>query len=125
MSSVAIQIQDHRRDFAPRETVNGQVSWTCDGPPESAELWLMWSTDGRGVADEDIVQTIPFPAPQASETRPFTITLPEAPYSFSGSLITLSWSIRVVIQPGEHSDSVGIVLAPGGRAVSLPRVGAG
>jgi hypothetical protein len=122
MPSVDIQLTDHRTDFAPRETVTGRVSWACDAPPESAELRVRWSTDGRGIQDEDIVETIPFPGPQAVESRPFTVVLPEAPYSFSGALITLSWSIDIVIQPGEQSDSVGITLAPGGRAISLPRV---
>jgi hypothetical protein len=122
MPTITVELADHRRSFSPGETVNGQVSWQCDAPPQSAELRLIWSTDGRGISDEDIVQTIPFPSPRAAESRPFTLTLPEAPYSFSGTLITLSWSIEVFLQPGDNSGGVGIVLAPGGVAISLPRI---
>ena len=113
MPTLAIQIRDRRTAFSPRETVTGEVSWQLDAPPESAELRLLWSTQGRGITDTGIVQTIPFPNPQAGETRPFTLVLPEAPYSFSGALITLTWTLELLVQPGDHSPS-GIVL--NGRA---------
>jgi hypothetical protein len=122
MSSVHIEIAERRTQFAPRETVTGRVSWACDNPPTSAELRLLWCARGRGQEDEDIVQTLPFPAPQAVESRPFTVVLPDAPYSFSGTLITLDWSLELVVHPGDQSDRVGIVLAPGGNAVALPCV---
>jgi len=122
MPSVTIQLAENRTAFSPGERIAGQVSWQFETPPESAELRLRWSTDGRGITDGDIVQTIPFSTPQAIETRPFTLTLPEAPYSFAGTLITLSWSLEAVFQPHDYTGSVGIILAPGGEAISLPRV---
>jgi hypothetical protein len=122
MPNVTIQLAENRNSFSPGERITGQVSWQFDVPPESAELRLRWFTDGRGIGDEDIVQTIPFPAPQATETRPFSLTLPEAPYSFTGTLITLSWSLEAVFQPNDYTGSVGLILAPGGEAISLPRV---
>jgi len=120
--SVVIQIPNHQTAFSPRDRVTGQVSWQLDAPPKIAELRLFWSTDGRGLRDESVVETIPFATPQATETRPFTVTLPDAPYSFSGGLITLSWTLEMTIEPGGETASVDIVVAPGGQAVSLPRV---
>jgi len=122
MSNASIQITDQRTAYDPGETVTGQVTWQLDSPPESAELRLVWSTRGRGITDYDIVQTVPFSDPQASETRPFTFTLPDAPYSFSGTLITLTWTLELEIEPGKVTDSTDIILAPGGKAISLPLI---
>ena len=125
MPSAAIHITDQRTAFSPHETVTGQVSWQLDVPPKSAELRLVWSTSGRGISDGSVVQAVPFAAPQPTESRPFTITLPDAPYSFSGSLISLTWVLELVIGSGDLVESVEIVVGPGGNAVSLPRVSLG
>ncbi|MDR3403813.1 MAG: hypothetical protein P4L99_15050 [Chthoniobacter sp.] len=122
--SLAIQIRDHKTAFSPRERVAGDVSWQLDAPPKSVELRLLWSTDGRGLQDESVVETIPFASPQATESRPFAITLPDGPYSFSGALITLRWELELTVLPGNQTTSVGIIVAPGGEAVSLPRTSA-
>lgn len=122
MPTLVIQIRDRRTAFYPRETIAGDVSWQADSPPHSAELRLLWSTSGRGLTDTGTVETIPFPNPQAVETRSFTFTLPEGPYSFGGTLITLSWSLELVLQPGDYSQNVDITVAPGGQVISLPRI---
>jgi hypothetical protein len=120
--SLVIQIRDHQTSFSPRDTVIGEVSWQLDAPPKTAELRLLWGTSGRGSQDVGIVETIPFTNPQATETRPFAVKLPDGPYSFSGSLITLTWGLELVIDPGSHTTRVEFVVAPEGRAVSLPRL---
>ena len=125
MPSASIQITDQRTAFSPGETVTGKVTWQLDSPPGSAELRLVWSTSGRGITDFDIVQTVPFSDPQSSDTRPFTLTLPDAPYSFSGTLITLVWTLELEIEPGKVTNSVPITLAPGGKAISLLRIKSG
>lgn len=120
--SLVIQIRDRQTAFSPRDTVIGEVSWQLDAPPKSAELRLLWTTSGRGSMDVCIVETVPFLNPQATETRPFAITLPDGPYSFSGALITLKWRLELAIDPGDLITEVDLVVAPEGRAVTLPRV---
>ncbi|MEI9894353.1 MAG: hypothetical protein WDN28_10835 [Chthoniobacter sp.] len=120
--SVVIQIRDHQTAFSPGDRVAGEVSWQLGAPPKSAEVRLLWSTGGRGLEDISVVQTIPFSNPLAMEVRPFTVTLPDAPYSFTGTLIKLTWALVLVVEPGTLTASVDIVVAPGGQAVSLPRV---
>ncbi|MEP6668290.1 MAG: hypothetical protein ABJF10_04010 [Chthoniobacter sp.] len=120
--SVVIQIQDRQSAFSPGDRVTGQVSWQLGAAPKNAELRLLWRTEGRGIEDDGLVEAIPFPNPQAVETRPFSLTLPDGPYSFSGALITLTWTLEVAVDPGNHTAGVDIVIAPGGKAVSLPRV---
>jgi hypothetical protein len=122
MPSIALHLTDGRTTFAPHETVTGTVSWALEAVPQSAELQLLWRTSGRGSAEESLVETVPFATPQANESRPFTITLPDAPYSFSGSLITLTWWLEAVLEPGGHCEGVEITMAPEGKAIGLPRV---
>jgi hypothetical protein len=122
MPALHLHIRDERTAFSPRETVIGDASWQLDTPPEGAELRLVWSTSGRGNTDMGIVETIPFSNLQASETRSFNITLPDGPYSFSGSLISLTWALELVIEPGNLKEGTVLTLAPEGRVVSLPRI---
>lgn len=120
--SLVIQIRDRQTAFSPRDTVIGEVSWQLDAPPKSAELRLRWSTTGRGSMDVCIVETIPFANPQVTETRPFAVKLPDGPYSFRGALITLTWGLELAIDPGDLLANIDLVVAPEGRAVTLPRV---
>src|SRR4051812_21564421 len=123
--SLVIQLRDNKTAFSPGEHITGQVSWQLDAPPKTAELRLVWSTSGRGIEDLSVVQAISFANPQATESRPFTFTLPLGPYSFSGKLITLRWGLELAIEPGNQFAGLEIIVAPGGHEVSLPQVTAG
>lgn len=120
--SLVIQIREHQTAFSPGDTVSGEVSWQRDAPPKSAELRLLWRTSGRGTVDICVVETTFFGDPQPTETRPFAFRLPAGPYSFSGSLITLTWGLELSVDPGEEVTGVDFVVAPEGQAVKLPRV---
>jgi hypothetical protein len=122
MPSARVQLSDSRTAFRPRETIAGKVTWEFDAAPKSAELSLKWWTRGRGIADYGVAETVPFADPQATETRSFTITLPEGPYSFSGTLITLTWTLELILEPGNVADGVDITIAPDGKPISLPSV---
>ena len=122
MNSLQIHPDGSRTGFAPGETLRGNVSWEMESAPEAAELSLIWNTQGKGTTDMEVVQSIPFSHPQARDTRPFVIQLPEAPYSFSGQLISLIWNLELNIKPGNHSNSLEITIAPGGKEVLLPRI---
>jgi hypothetical protein len=123
--SAVIQIRDNKTAFTPGERITGEASWELGSAPKTAELRLVWSTAGRGIQDISIVETIPFPNPQATETRLFAFTLPDGPYSFSGKLIALTWALELTIEPGDQFAQLEIVIAPGGHEISLPRVTAG
>lgn len=120
--SLQIRLAENRTTFSPGDTLAGTVAWQLGEPPQSAELHLIWDTQGKGTAESTIVRTVTFAHPQAVETRPFEFALPDAPYSFSGQLISLIWALELEIQPGDHGERFEIVLAPGGREVLLPRI---
>lgn len=122
MPAVQLSLRDDRTAFSPGETITGAATWYLDTAPKNAELHLTWSTKGKGSEDIEVVASVPFANPQANETRPFTLKLPEAPYTFSGQLISLDWVLELIIDPGDHSAHIDITLAPDGREVLLPRI---
>lgn len=117
--SLEIAITGGRTAFAPRETVEGTVSWRFALAPAKVELRLLWYTEGKGERDVEVIETVPFVAAAAAERRAFSLRLPPGPYSFSGKLISLRWALEAVAEPGDRSTRTEIVVAPAGREVRL------
>lgn len=121
MSKLQLGLRENRTAFSPGEELAGAALWECDAPPTLAEIRLVWSTKGKGSEDAAVVDRVSFDVPQAGDTRPFTLRLPAAPYSFSGKLISLVWAVELVLQPGNRCERREIVVAPNGVEVLLPR----
>ena len=117
--SFEIALAEGRAAFAPRETVEGTVSWRFASPPVKVELRLLWYTEGKGERDVEVIETVPFDNPAAAERRAFSLRLPPGPYSFFGKLISLRWALEAVAEPGDRSTRTEIVVAPAGREVRL------
>ncbi len=122
MPGLRLHISENHTAFTPGETITGTAVWQVENRPQKAELNLIWSTRGKGTQDVEIIETIPFPDPQARDSRPFRLQLPAAPYSFSGQLISLVWTLELNLDPGDHHAAEEIILAPGGQEVLLPRI---
>ncbi|HKV12027.1 MAG TPA: hypothetical protein VJ725_28035 [Thermoanaerobaculia bacterium] len=119
MDRIEVSTQDGRLSFLPGETIEGTVSWFLDEAPRSVELRLFWYTEGKGDQDVEIVRTFPFEAPGAQDRRSFRLEAPAEPWSFSGKLISLSWALEAVAEPGAKAGRVEIVLSPTGSEVRL------
>jgi hypothetical protein len=112
-----------RTGFEPGETVDVEAEWQLDAQAEAIELRLLWHTSGKGDTDVSIVETVRWEEPGLFESRRAKIALPEAPYSFSGRLVSLAWALELVVLPGEESQRIDLVLAPAVREVLLHREG--
>jgi hypothetical protein len=119
MSELKIAVRKQPAQFDPGEEIAGAAQWTLKHAPKSVEVRLLWHTRGKGIEDVCVAATVQFEAPLQDDTRPFTITAPEAPYSFSGQLVTLEWALELVALPSKDNVRVDIVIAPGGAAVDL------
>jgi hypothetical protein len=119
MSTLRIDISGGRRPCKPGESISGRVTWQVDGPPQSAELRLFWYTSGKGTQDVETVDTIPFPAPQATDDRSFTLRLPRQPYSYSGKLISIAWALELIVEPGANVAREEFVMSPTGSEIVL------
>jgi len=122
MTDLRIELSEERNAFAPGEALRGHVSWTADAPGQYLELRLFWFTRGKGTEDAGIAQTLRFEQPSPQERRAFELRLPEAPYSFSGKLISLVWALELVDCPSKQVVRREIEMGPGGKEVRLEAV---
>lgn len=116
---LALDLEHGRTLFEPGARVSGVATWSMGMAPMGMELRLIWATHGPGGRDFTIVETIPLAEPRAAERRPFIFTLPKAPYSFRGSLISLVWTLELVALPGEETALVDLTIAPERQAIDI------
>lgn len=119
MDRIEVSTKDGRLSFLPGETIEGTVSWHLDEAPRSVELRLFWYTEGKGDRDLEIVRTFSFEAPGAEDRRGFRLEAPAEPWSFSGKLISLSWALEAVAEPGAKAGRTEILISPTGSEVRL------
>ena len=118
--NMQLGLRDQRSTYAPGDELGGAVLWEGADKLKSAEVRLLWFTRGKGTEDAEVVATEAFADPLPGDTRQFQFRLPDSPYSFNGKLISLTWAVEVVIQPGNHFQRVTFTMGPGGREVELP-----
>jgi hypothetical protein len=121
MSELKVELAGGRTEFRPGEPLSGRVTWRVEEQPSSAELRLFWYTSGKGTQDVGVVNTMSFAAAGTQDQRDFTMPLPREPYSFSGTLISLTWAIELIVEPGEHVERCEFVLSATGQEVVLGR----
>ena len=108
--------------FLPGEELAGLVSWCLDQPPKAMELRLFWYTKGKGITDTGIVENIRFENPEPEGHREFRFVLPDGPYSFTGTLITLNWALELVAESSHEVGRVDILVSPSGKEIVLQRL---
>jgi len=116
---LSLELENGETSFEPGGRLAGVASWSVSGPLSGIELRLKWTSRGQGGRDIKIADTIALPAPQPNERRPFIVTLPVAPFSFKGTLISVGWELELVALPVEEKASVAITIAPGREALVL------
>ena len=118
---MSVQIHlDGATSFEPGTEVRGRVEWQADDEaPRSVLISLLWHTEGKGTEDIEIVEQIEFEHPPRAGDREFTFRLPDFPWSFSGSLISLGWAVEASLEPGGAVERVDLISAPGAEEVRL------
>ena len=110
--------------FQPGESIEMIAAWDLDDEPDAIEARLLWYTEGKGTQDKSGVKVERFTRPGKLDGKRFSWSLPKAPYSFSGKLVSLIWAIDLVALPTGESTRTNIVIAPEGQEVVL-HAGAG
>lgn len=100
-SPINIQVDYDHREFTPGETISGKVNWVHVNGADAVAFRLFWYTSGKGTQDVMVLEEVEWPISQGSAQ--FSFVLPNEPYSFSGTLVSLTWAIEAVILPDETS----------------------
>jgi hypothetical protein len=119
---IRLGLRENKTAFRPGETIEGAVLWEFEKAPALAEVRLLWFTRGKGTEDGETAATVKFENPTAGDTRQFSFTAPNGPYTFSGTLIALIWAVEFVSKPGNAFERVEIIIAPEGREIVLPKI---
>jgi hypothetical protein len=120
MSRLVISLADPRFVWAPGEAIAGTASWSLDAAPNDVELRLFWYTRGKGDEDVAVVDRQRFDAPGREDRREFRLRVPvDGPLSFSGQLITLTWALELVAEPGEETQRLEVLVSATGREIRL------
>lgn len=119
---IRLGIRENKTAFRPGEMISGAVLWELENAPDLAEVRLLWFTRGKGSEDGATVETVKLDAAPAADTREFSFTAPNGPYSFSGTLIALLWAVEFVAHPGDEFQRIEITIAPDAREIALPKI---
>jgi len=122
MSTVRIGTRDERTAYRPGGIIEGAIGWELAEAPKAIEVRLFWHTRGKGTEDTEVVDQVRFEQPAMQGAEPFRFTAPEQPYSFSGRLISVIWSLEVVVLRGGPSARLDLVIAPEAREIVLGEV---
>lgn len=112
MNQITLRIDGDRTAFRPGETITGTVRWALEEAPSEFAVRLFWYTRGKGTEDVGVVDEVPVTVGDAAGEQTFSFRLPAGPYSFSGRLISLMWSIEAVSAAPEAVDRVDLVVSP-------------
>jgi hypothetical protein len=119
MDQLDISLRQDKTDYAPHETVAGDIRWRLEASPRRIEISLLWYTSGKGTRDVGVIGTLAIDEPNSVGTKDFAFTLPEGPYTFSGKLISLVWAIEATCSPGDNTVRQQIVVSPTRQEIAL------
>ena len=118
MSELRLDV-DGGTQFRPGEQIDCVANWHLDAPAEALEVRLFWYTAGKGDQDVGVVATERIDGPGLEGKRELNFKAPRSPYSFSGTLITLTWALELVALPSEETARQELVISPSGREIRL------
>ena len=122
MVDLTIDLEQCKTAYRPGEVIAGTARWQSDEPLKHLALRLLWYTQGKGDEDAGLVEEQENEQPDLSDSRVFHFTLPNGPYSFSGTLISLTWAIELIAQPGDHCHRQEITVTPTSQEIILKPV---
>lgn len=89
-----ITLNNNRREYAPGEHVEGTVRWGSGGVPDGLVVALLYRTEGKGTQDTSHVEEVDVSTASALGEHGFRFKVPEFPYTFDGTLISLRWFVE-------------------------------
>lgn len=109
VSQVEILLEDPDMILNPGQTLNGgfRVNTMIGVPVKRAEVSVLWYTMGKGDTDEGVIHCQSFAEDgmlDAQTAFPFSVVLPDAPWSYDGKIVKIRWAVRVRIYPKEGKE---------------------
>ena len=119
MSTLTLVPDNDAVNFLPGQQVALKASWQLDAPAEWLEIRLFWFTSGKGTRDVNVVYKQRWNSPPLQGQRRVELTLPMFPYSFSGKLVSLTWSAELVLAGDKQAVNCQFAMSPTGEEINL------
>lgn len=120
---LSLQLNQDPTTLVPGQVIDGVVEWRLDSPPKTAALRLFWYTEGRGTQDVGVVEEINLPTQRREGRGTFRFTIPLAPFSFQGQLVTVKWAVELLFNKGKDVQRLDLIVSPWVEQVKLQQVG--
>lgn len=122
--NISIQIDDGNKNFAPGDTITGEVHW--DGLPADVDsvitVELAFHTEGKGTSQREVYEEREWTIASADGKQSFTFEAPAWPWSFSGKLVAIVWGLDAW-NGDDHAQNFPVTISPGGEEMKLYRYG--
>jgi len=102
MSKPQVQFHENASAFSPGDQARGTASWHLDSQPRAIEIRLCWLTQGIGIPEAHVIETVSIEHPALDGTQSFAFRLPEGPLSYLGALSAVVWAVEVVVLPSQQ-----------------------
>ncbi|MCC5844161.1 MAG: hypothetical protein JJU05_07920 [Verrucomicrobia bacterium] len=122
MNTLTLTFHQNLTRYFPGEPLRGAVNWNLEKEEKHLTVQLLWHTSGESVTNRSIVETLTWESPGRQGERAFEFTLPEAPHSFQGHLITLHWAVEVIARKNKLSEQLEFTLSPTGEPIQIPKI---
>lgn len=116
-----IVLAGNKTEYAPGEHIEGTVRWGAnDEPPDGLVVGLLYQTEGRGTQDTVHVDEVEVATLALTGEHNFRFLVPESPYTFDGTLISLRWYVEVSCS--DETELKPVVVSPWVETVRLKEV---
>jgi len=116
-SPITLTLDRDDAAYVPGEPITGTVAWDIPGELDRVVLRLFWHTEGKGTQDVGVAEEIVFDLVSSREARPFAFAGLIEPYSFSGTLVSIIWSVEAIAEPISEVARLPLIFSPTGQEV--------